>query len=33
VVEQHVYADVDADDRISRLSLLCSGFSRERVRG
>jgi SnoaL-like domain len=33
VVEQQVYADVDADNRISRLSLLCSGFSRERARG
>jgi len=33
LVEQHVYADVDADDQISRLSLLCSGFWRERARG
>jgi hypothetical protein len=31
VVEQQVYADVDADDQIYRLSLLCSGFSRERA--
>jgi hypothetical protein len=33
LVEQHVYADVDADGQISRLSLLCSGFWRERARG
>jgi hypothetical protein len=33
VVEQQVYADVDGDDQISRLALLCSGFSRERARG
>jgi hypothetical protein len=29
LVEQHVYADVDADGQISGLSLLCSGFWRE----
>lgn len=33
LVEQHVYADVDADGQIPRLSLLCSGFWRERARG
>ena len=33
LVEQHVYADVDAAGEISRLSLLCSGFWRERARG
>jgi SnoaL-like domain len=33
LVEQHVYADVDAAGQISRLSLLCSGFWRERARG
>ena len=33
LVEQHVYADLDADGQISRLSLLCSGFWRERARG
>ena len=32
LVEQHVYADIDADGRISQLSLLCSGFWRERAR-
>jgi hypothetical protein len=29
VVEQRLYADTDADGRITRLSLLCSGFCRE----
>jgi hypothetical protein len=29
LVEQHAYADVDADGQIPRLSLLCSGFWRE----
>jgi hypothetical protein len=33
VVEQHVYADADADDQIYRLSLLCSGFCREGASG
>jgi hypothetical protein len=33
LVEQHVYADVDEGGQISRLSLLCSGFWRERGRG
>ena len=33
VVEQQVYADVDADDQIYRLSLLCSGFCREGTSG
>jgi hypothetical protein len=33
LVEQHVYADVDADGQIAQLSLLCSGFWRERARG
>jgi SnoaL-like domain len=33
MVEQHVYADVDADDQIYRLSLLCSGFCREGASG
>jgi hypothetical protein len=33
LVEQQVYADVDADGQISRLSLLCSGFWRERAHG
>jgi hypothetical protein len=33
LVEQHVYADIDADGQISGLSLLCSGFWRERARG
>jgi hypothetical protein len=33
VVEQQVYADVDPDDQIYRLSLLCSGFCREGASG
>jgi hypothetical protein len=33
LVEQHVYADVDAGGQIERLSLLCSGFSREAANG
>jgi hypothetical protein len=33
VVEQQVYADADADDRIYRLSLLCSGFCPEGTSG
>ncbi len=33
LVQQHLYADVDADGRICRLSLLCSGFWREPVHG
>ena len=32
VVEQQVYADTDANGRIERLWLLCSGFQREAVR-
>ena len=30
VVEQHAYADTDADGRISRLRVLCSGYCPER---
>jgi hypothetical protein len=33
LVDQHVYADVAADGQIVGLSLLCSGFWRERARG
>jgi hypothetical protein len=33
MVDQHVYADIDADDQIYRLSLLCSGFCSEVASG